>query len=66
MKHNHHNEQRYTCPMHPEIVKDEPGNCPKCGMNLVPVDANEKEHSQLQHLHTDNIIEASSHEEYVV
>src|SRR5574343_594504 len=66
MKHNHHNEQRYTCPMHLEIVKDEPGNCPKCGMNLVPVDANEKEHSQLQHLHTDNIIEASSHEEYVV
>ena len=27
---------RYTCPMHPEIVEDEPGNCPKCGMTLVP------------------------------
>jgi Ni,Fe-hydrogenase III large subunit len=26
----------YTCPMHPEVVSDEPGNCPKCGMNLVP------------------------------
>ncbi|MEJ7625229.1 MAG: copper-translocating P-type ATPase [Ferruginibacter sp.] len=25
----------YTCPMHPEIVQDKPGNCPKCGMNLV-------------------------------
>ncbi len=25
---------RYTCPMHPEIVKDDPGSCPKCGMAL--------------------------------
>ena len=23
---------RYTCPMHPEIVRDAPGSCPKCGM----------------------------------
>jgi Cu(I)/Ag(I) efflux system membrane fusion protein len=27
----------YTCPMHPQIHRDEPGNCPICGMNLVPV-----------------------------
>ena len=25
---------KYTCPMHPEIVRDEPGDCPKCGMSL--------------------------------
>ena len=25
----------YTCPMHPEVQKDKPGNCPKCGMRLV-------------------------------
>jgi CopA family copper-resistance protein len=25
----------YTCPMHPEIHADKPGNCPKCGMTLV-------------------------------
>ncbi len=25
----------YTCPMHPEIVSDKPGKCPKCGMALV-------------------------------
>ena len=24
----------YTCPMHPEIHQDHPGNCPKCGMTL--------------------------------
>jgi hypothetical protein len=28
--------QQYTCPMHPEIVRNEPGNCPICGMKLVP------------------------------
>jgi P-type Cu+ transporter len=26
----------YTCPMHPEIEQDHPGNCPKCGMTLEP------------------------------
>ena len=27
----------YTCPMHPEVVQDHPGNCPKCGMALEPM-----------------------------
>jgi Cu+-exporting ATPase len=27
---------QYTCPMHPEIVRDEPGDCPLCGMALEP------------------------------
>jgi hypothetical protein len=26
---------KYTCSMHPEIVQDNPGDCPKCGMKLV-------------------------------
>lgn len=26
----------FTCPMHPEVVSDHAGHCPKCGMNLVP------------------------------
>tara|TARA_R110001583_G_scaffold39260_1_gene125977 strand:+ start:15386 stop:15748 length:363 start_codon:yes stop_codon:yes gene_type:complete len=25
----------YTCSMHPEVVSDKPGECPKCGMNLI-------------------------------
>jgi len=28
------NKQIYTCPMHPEIRLENPGNCPKCGMTL--------------------------------
>ncbi len=27
----------YTCPMHPEVISDHPGDCPKCGMALEPV-----------------------------
>ena len=26
---------QYTCAMHPEVVQDQPGSCPKCGMKLV-------------------------------
>ena len=29
----------YTCPMHPEIIRDRPGSCPICGMALEPVTA---------------------------
>ena len=30
-------KQRYYCPMHPEVISDDPGKCPKCGMDLVPM-----------------------------
>jgi Cu(I)/Ag(I) efflux system membrane fusion protein len=32
---NHSDEKVYTCPMHPEIIRNEPGQCPICGMDLV-------------------------------
>ena len=42
---------QWTCPMHPEIVKDEAGSCPKCGMDLVPkepdLSAEEKTYKKL-------------------
>jgi YHS domain-containing protein len=28
----------YTCPMHPDVLSDKPGKCPKCGMDLVKKD----------------------------
>ncbi|HEY6071666.1 MAG TPA: heavy metal-binding domain-containing protein, partial [Chthoniobacterales bacterium] len=50
-QHEHHqptqaqeqsSKQFYTCPMHPEIVRNEPGQCPKCGMTLVPIKEKKK------------------------
>jgi Cu(I)/Ag(I) efflux system membrane fusion protein len=34
---------KYTCPMHPQIMEDHPGNCPICGMNLVKKSGQESE-----------------------
>lgn len=28
--------QKWTCSMHPDIIRDKPGKCPKCGMDLIP------------------------------
>jgi hypothetical protein len=28
----------YTCPMHPDVKSDKPGECPQCGMDLVPTE----------------------------
>lgn len=39
----------YTCPMHPEIRQDHPGNCPKCGMTLEPlIPLDEEDNSELK------------------
>jgi Cu+-exporting ATPase len=45
-------ETVYTCPMHPQIVRDGPGNCPICGMALEPrtVVAGEEENPELRHM----------------
>ena len=42
----------YTCPMHPEIVRPGPGNCPICGMALEPrtVTAQEEENPELREM----------------
>ena len=34
---------KYTCSMHPEIIKDAPGACPICGMDLIPLEPDESE-----------------------
>lgn len=40
----------YTCPMHPEVISDKPGKCPKCNMNLVEKGKeNAEDHSGHQH-----------------
>ena len=43
-------DQKYTCPMHPEIIRDGPGSCPICGMALEPltVSLEEEENHELK------------------
>src|SRR5258705_7906369 len=46
-----HSNQKYTCPMHPQIIKDEPGKCPICGMKLVPLAASKNDDEQMKQMH---------------
>lgn len=39
-------KQQYQCPMHPTVIMDHPGNCPICGMKLVPMNAAAEPSSQ--------------------
>ncbi|MBC7508671.1 MAG: hypothetical protein H7320_07985, partial [Ferruginibacter sp.] len=34
--------KKYTCTMHPEVMMDKPGKCPKCGMKLVAIKSGKK------------------------
>ncbi len=36
----------YSCPMHPEVISDKPGSCPKCGMFLVPAEKGAASHDK--------------------
>ena len=40
-------EEIYTCPMHPQIIRHEPGNCPICGMPLVKKENANREISEV-------------------
>ena len=40
------NKTIYTCPMHPEIVQDQPGDCSICGMDLVPMQPTDEEENK--------------------
>src|SRR3990167_9355678 len=58
MEHNHtiqgKEETMYTCPMHPGVVKNAPGKCPGCGMELIP-------QSKSSDVHTGHDMQKMSH-----
>src|SRR3989338_10429077 len=53
----------YTCPMHPEVHKELPGTCPKCGMTLVKTETkdNLKTHVDMRHdIHSSHVMKPNS------
>src|ERR1043166_261099 len=51
--------QKYTCPMHPEVILEKPGECPKCGMTLVLKKPEQQEKHPTSHAQ-----HSTSHEEH--
>ncbi|WP_276133087.1 efflux RND transporter periplasmic adaptor subunit [Polluticoccus soli] len=47
--HSEHSDEKvqYTCPMHPQIVRDAPGSCPICGMDLVRKETKARKHTDI-------------------
>src|SRR5690554_6386178 len=55
--------KKYTCPMHPQILKDEPGKCPLCRMALVPF-GKTSSHNHNHHEHGDHMHSAHQHDKH--
>src|SRR6476661_6874208 len=49
VQHQHAFAAEYTCPMHPEVIRENPGKCPVCGMDLVKKTASEAEQDPQVH-----------------
>jgi Cu(I)/Ag(I) efflux system membrane fusion protein len=48
MNDHQYDKVKYTCPMHPEIIKDKPGKCPICGMDLVKKETDSKKVNEIE------------------
>lgn len=67
-EHAHHEPapEVWTCPMHPEVVQDGPGQCTECGMNLVPAGeaAADGTQSHSEHTHHEHAHQAHEHAQH--
>src|SRR5699024_5159878 len=58
-QHQSESDSLYVCPMHPNITADSPGNCPKCGMDMIKKNAeNQRDKKGVVSLHY-NMLEAT-------
>src|SRR5699024_7754754 len=58
-QHQSESDSLYVCPMHPKITADSPGNCPKCGMDMIKKNAeNQRDKKGVVSLHY-NMLEAT-------
>ncbi|GGG42928.1 hypothetical protein GCM10011414_10640 [Croceivirga lutea] len=68
--HNHNavaeTNQMWTCSMHPQIMKPEPGDCPICGMDLIPAEVDTGGLSPEQFSMTDNALALANVQTIVV
>lgn len=58
-----HKLSMYTCPMHPQVQKSEPGRCPACGMELIETQAQPAEHTGKKKTQDHNM-QKSSHADH--
>jgi len=57
-------EGPYVCPMHPEVVSDEPGHCPKCQMKLLPAALAGAGHGEHDHGHGEHDHDHGEHDHH--
>ncbi|KXX69057.1 efflux RND transporter periplasmic adaptor subunit [Flammeovirga sp. SJP92] len=76
-KHQHSEEEVWTCSMHPQIRQNEPGDCPICGMDLIPASTSDagqdfshislsKSAVALANIQTTEVIQSSPEKELVL
>jgi Cu(I)/Ag(I) efflux system membrane fusion protein len=58
--HSQHRTATYTCPMHPEIMDDKFGECPICGMDLVPVESEQQDATYICPMHPEIVDDKAS------
>ncbi len=63
MNHKNSEQKVYTCPMHPQVIKNEPGRCPACGMELIRRQISDVQDQPVEK-HVNHDMQKSSHADH--